>query len=184
MGAVPVDWLTEHKVVWSFHSDKLRACVDGRWCDLTLVRTNEKRPKKQSTPVASLRTPAELAYDILAEQVADMPLDEASALLHPQPRRYKSPRRGRRNVKTDTLLQRAKENAATVALARKRLCDIIRQSLDDGVSRHSLQQLSTTVSDKLAVVLNFTGDRLQGSIIYYSSCRIIHLLILFYLNLM
>ena len=105
-----LDWLTEHKVVWSFHSDKLRAYVYGRWCYPTLPRTKKKKPRIENFPAARLRTPAEQAYDILAKQIEDMSLDEPRAFLRPLPKRYKTPPRARNKVKIDTLLQWAKEN--------------------------------------------------------------------------
>ena len=105
-----LDRLTEHKVAWIFHSDKLRAYVYGRWCDLTLARTKQKKTKKENIPAARLPNPADQAYDILAKQVAPMPLNEARALLRPPRRRYKTPAWGRKKVKIYALLQQAKKN--------------------------------------------------------------------------
>ncbi|CDJ63238.1 hypothetical protein ENH_00037350 [Eimeria necatrix] len=65
-----LDWLTEHKVAWYFQSDKLRTYVNGQWCELPVVRTDESTLQSDSPTVVHPLTPAEQAYEILAKQVA------------------------------------------------------------------------------------------------------------------
>ena len=83
------DWLTRHKVAWYFQSDKLRTHLDGRWCELPLVRTHMDKPTEDDRQTAPKRTPAEEAYDLLARQVAQMTEAEAAALLRSPPKRTK-----------------------------------------------------------------------------------------------
>ncbi|CDI82217.1 OSJNBa0042D13.18 protein, related [Eimeria praecox] len=65
LGPVPydivlgLDWLTKHKLSWYFHSDNLKTYLDGRWCELPLVRVHMDKRTEDDNPVASKRTPAE-----------------------------------------------------------------------------------------------------------------------------
>ena len=67
-----LDWLTEHKVAWYSHSDKLRTYVNGKWCELPAVRTVAEKPKGRGTTEVRTKTPEEQAYDIFDKQVAGM----------------------------------------------------------------------------------------------------------------
>ncbi|CDJ35189.1 OSJNBa0042F21.10 protein, related [Eimeria mitis] len=60
------------------------------------------------------RTPAEQAYDILAKQVADMTREEATALLRPPSKRYKSPTKGKRKAVVAALIQQATESTSCI----------------------------------------------------------------------
>ncbi|CDJ50411.1 hypothetical protein EBH_0033500 [Eimeria brunetti] len=60
------------------------------------------------------RTPAEKAYNALARQKAGMTKEEATALLRPPPKRYKTPTKGRRKAVVATLIQQAMERAACI----------------------------------------------------------------------
>ncbi|CDJ48236.1 Reverse transcriptase, related [Eimeria brunetti] len=111
---VGLDWLTNHRVAWYFHSDKLRAYVNGQRCDLPVARANDVKQRNGSTQAIRQRTPAEQAYDVLAKQVADMTREEATALLPPPPKRCKTPSKGRRKAVVAALIQQATETMACI----------------------------------------------------------------------
>ena len=111
---VGLDWLTEHKAAWSFLSDELRALVEGQWIKLTLVRLSKGRSERVSDPLVSPKSPAERAYDLLARQIAEMPQEEAMALLRPQPMKHKSHTLKGLKVDIKALLQQARENTAQI----------------------------------------------------------------------
>ncbi|CDJ47364.1 OSJNBa0079C19.6 protein, related, partial [Eimeria brunetti] len=111
---VGLDWLTQHRVAWYFQSDKLRTYVNGQWCDLPVVRAKDVNQQNGGTQGVRQRTPAEQAYDALARQIAGMTREEATALLRPPPKRYKTPTKGRRKAVVAALVQQATESAAWV----------------------------------------------------------------------
>ncbi|CDJ47229.1 hypothetical protein EBH_0015150 [Eimeria brunetti] len=111
---VGLDWLTNHRVAWYFQSDKLRTYVNGQSCDLPVVRANDVKQRNGSTQGMRQRTPAEEAYDILAKQVADMTREEATALLRPPSKRYKSPSKGKRKAVVAAQIQQATESTACI----------------------------------------------------------------------
>ncbi|CDI81421.1 hypothetical protein EAH_00021620 [Eimeria acervulina] len=82
------DWLTKHKAAWNFQSDKLGTYLDGRWCELPLVRAHMDRRTEEGHQTAPKQTPAEEAYDLLAGQVSEMTEAEAAALLYPDASGY------------------------------------------------------------------------------------------------
>ncbi|CDJ52917.1 hypothetical protein EBH_0053470 [Eimeria brunetti] len=111
---VGLDWLTQHRVAWYFQSDKLRTYVNGQWCDLPVVRAKDVNQQNGGTQGVRQRTPAEQAYDALARQIGGMTREEASALLRPPPKRYKTPTKGRRKAVVAALIQQATESAACI----------------------------------------------------------------------
>ncbi|CDJ64731.1 hypothetical protein, conserved [Eimeria necatrix] len=136
-----LDWLTEHKVAWYFQSNKLRAYVNGQWCELPVLRTGEETLQGDSHIVAPPRSPAEQAYDILARQVAGMSAEEAAIFLQPPPKRYKS-------------------HAETKAKARKTL--LARQAAADAENLraplHGLHYILALPDAGSSVALRFTDD--------------------------
>ncbi|CDJ49899.1 OSJNBa0079C19.6 protein, related [Eimeria brunetti] len=76
-----LDWLIKQKVTRYFQSDTLRMYLDGRWCELPLVRTHMDKRTEDGHQVAPKRTPVEQPYDLLARQVAQMTEAQAAALL-------------------------------------------------------------------------------------------------------
>ncbi|CDJ47830.1 hypothetical protein EBH_0075370 [Eimeria brunetti] len=111
---VGLDWLTQHRVAWYFQSDKLRTYVNGQWCDLPVVRAKDVNQPNGGTQGVRQRTPAEQAYEALARQIAGMTKEEATALLRPPPKRYKTPTKGKRKAVVATLIQQAMESATCI----------------------------------------------------------------------
>ncbi|CDJ63256.1 OSJNBa0080E14.14 protein, related [Eimeria necatrix] len=105
-----LDWLTEHKVAWYFQSDKLRTYVNGQWCELPVVRTGETTLRGDSFIAAHPKTPAEQAYEILANQVAGMSTEEAAIFLRPPPRRYKPHAKKKAKARITSLVRQAAED--------------------------------------------------------------------------
>ncbi|CDJ33163.1 uncharacterized protein EMH_0014960 [Eimeria mitis] len=64
-----IDWLVNHKVAWYFQSDKLRTYVNGRWCDLPVLRKGgEATSQGETTNKDRTKTAADRAYEELAAQ--------------------------------------------------------------------------------------------------------------------
>ncbi|CDI87194.1 hypothetical protein, conserved [Eimeria praecox] len=105
-----LDWLTRHKVSWYFQSDKLRTYLDGRWCELPLVRTHMAKRTEDDNQVAPKRTAAEQVYDLLAQQVAQMTEEEATALLRSSPTRTKPRTKPGKKVPIKALIEQARAN--------------------------------------------------------------------------
>ncbi|CDJ48282.1 hypothetical protein EBH_0019850 [Eimeria brunetti] len=91
----------------------LRTCANGRWCELIVVRTVAEHPKGSRTTAVRSKTPAEQAYEVLADQVADMPSEKAATLLLLSPKRYKLHTKAKEKVKIDSLVQQAVHNSKT-----------------------------------------------------------------------
>ncbi|CDJ50396.1 hypothetical protein EBH_0033280 [Eimeria brunetti] len=79
-----LDLLTEHKVAWIFQSDKLRTYVNGKWCELPVVRTAAEHAKGSRNTAMRAKSPAEQAYGLLAKKVAGMTSQGDAALLRPE----------------------------------------------------------------------------------------------------
>ena len=113
LGPVPhelllgLDWLTEQKLAWYFQSDKLRTCMNGKWCGLPVVRTCEDKSTRSDTKEACQRTPAEQAYDTLAIQVGGMTSVDAAVFVRPPPRRYNYYIKAGLKVPIDSIVQQA-----------------------------------------------------------------------------
>ncbi|CDI82851.1 hypothetical protein EPH_0011430 [Eimeria praecox] len=105
-----LDWLTRHKVYCYFQSDKLRTYLDGRWCELPLVRTHMAKRTEDENQVAPKRTPAEQASDLVARQVAQMTEEEATALLRSSPTRTKPRTKPGKKVPIKALIEQARAN--------------------------------------------------------------------------
>ena len=104
---------------------------------LSNTRSYQAEGNKDKRSCSTSTTPAEQPYDILAKQIADLSLDEARALLHPPPQRYKIPPRARNKVKIDTLLQQGKENTNELSHPLHGMSNIFalpvgRKSTDEG----------------------------------------------------
>ncbi|CDI87166.1 hypothetical protein EPH_0075340 [Eimeria praecox] len=118
VGSVPydivlgLDWFMRHKVSWCFQSDKLRTYLDGRWCELPLVRTHMAKRTEYDNQVAPKRTPPEQAYDLLPRQVAQMTEEEAAALLRSPPTRTKQRTKPVKEVPIKALIEQARANTA------------------------------------------------------------------------
>ncbi|CDJ48430.1 Polyprotein, related [Eimeria brunetti] len=86
------------------------------WCGATRLSGDFLDVNQQNggTQGVRQRTPAEQAYDALARQIAGMTREEATALLRPPPKRYKTPAKGRRKAVVAALIQQATENAACI----------------------------------------------------------------------
>ncbi|CDJ30319.1 uncharacterized protein EMH_0006090 [Eimeria mitis] len=110
-----IDWLVNHKVAWYFQSDKIRTYVNGRWCDLPVLRRGgATSTQDNTTPKEQIKTAADRAYEELAAQVAKMSVEEAKALLRPPPKRYKSRHRAGERVRIKDILQKAREDTANL----------------------------------------------------------------------
>ncbi|CDJ47594.1 hypothetical protein EBH_0073740 [Eimeria brunetti] len=112
-----IDWLVNHKVAWYFQPDKLRTYVNGRWCDLPVLRKELRPPTDAPATTEQAKTPANRAYDALAQQVARMTAWEAAALLRPPPKGYKSRHRAGDRVKIKDVLREARKDTAALERA-------------------------------------------------------------------
>ncbi|CDJ35022.1 uncharacterized protein EMH_0023410 [Eimeria mitis] len=112
-----IDWLVNRKVAWYFQSDKLRTYVNGRWCDLPVLRKEGKQTQGTLADSEPIKTAADHAYDELARQVAIMTTEEAAAFLHPPSKRYQSRHRAGYRVKIKDILREARKDTAILKRA-------------------------------------------------------------------
>ncbi|CDI86681.1 OSJNBa0042D13.18 protein, related [Eimeria praecox] len=105
-----LDWLINHRVAWYFQSDKLRTYVNGRWCELPVRRKSEGLAVVTPATEGNAKTPADRAYDALAQQVSRVTAEEDAALLRPPHKRYKSQHRAGERVKIKNLLREARSD--------------------------------------------------------------------------
>ncbi|CDI86223.1 hypothetical protein EPH_0018880 [Eimeria praecox] len=105
-----LDWLITHRVAWCFQSDKLLRYVNGRWCELPAQRKSDRLAVDTPATEGNAKTPADRAYDVLAQQVSCMTAKEAATLLRPPPKRCKSRHRAGERVKIKDLLRKARND--------------------------------------------------------------------------
>ncbi|CDJ33308.1 uncharacterized protein EMH_0015510 [Eimeria mitis] len=110
-----IDWLVNHDVAWYFQSDKIRTYVNGRWCNLPVLRRGgDVNPHGKTKKAERAKSAADRAYEELAAQVARMTVEEAAALLRPPPKRYKSRHKAGERVKIKDILRQAREDTANL----------------------------------------------------------------------
>ncbi|CDJ49143.1 hypothetical protein EBH_0024360 [Eimeria brunetti] len=109
-----LDLLTEHNFARYFQTDKLKTYANGRWCELPVGRTAAEHLKGGRAPIVRPKTPAEQAYELLANQVAGISPEDAATFLRPRPKRYKSLTKAGRKVKIAFLVQQAVNNSKTL----------------------------------------------------------------------
>ncbi|CDJ36121.1 LOW QUALITY PROTEIN: uncharacterized protein EMH_0063340 [Eimeria mitis] len=100
-----------------FLSDKLRTYVNGRLCDLPVLRREGEPIQGTQIDTEPVKTAADHAYADLAKQVARMSAEEAAALLRPPTKRYKSRHRAGGRVKIKDILREAREDTAALKQA-------------------------------------------------------------------
>lgn len=76
-------WLTHHKLAWNFQSERWGTYVNGRWCELSMMRASGGENVKVRLAEERKRTPVEQASDLPARHVAGMTLEGAAPHLRP-----------------------------------------------------------------------------------------------------
>lgn len=140
-----MDWLRAYKALWDFNASVLRITVAGRphMLPVELVDINRSSPVSKQTNPPQPRSEFDKAYEALESEVAQMPLADATALIRPPSKRYKTHKNKRKRVPIKELMAKAAE--ATQGLrspADGMNCITVLES--DGTSpavTHSSQQL-------------------------------------------
>ena len=125
-----LDWLKRHEITWRFSTNTLHATINGEVCQLPVVcKTGLPILSKTKTSKA-IATPAEDAYHALAQQVSQMTTEEASSLLRPPPKRYKTRCKAKARVRIDELVRKAHDSTSNLQSAADGLNAILAMPKD------------------------------------------------------